>query len=189
MAPDPLCSSLVYEKGRIGWQQYILPMHTSEEHCWSGGRLITLVWGPVEDVIGRLCSCQELFTPSSFSPNGTSESIKTIITAIPESKEIILGCQRKHGKVVWSYLVRNLLDVHLARQPIIASIFCVFLVWMLCWLQQSRIGPTLNQPLLEDADGAFWSLLAGCWWEAEIYVCVGWGADVINSHVFTPTIA
>lgn len=92
--------------------------------CWSGGRLITPVWGLVEDIIGGLHSCQELFTPSSFSPNGTSESIKTIITAIPESKEIILGCQRKHGKVVWSYLVRNLLDVHLARQPITASIFC-----------------------------------------------------------------
>lgn len=73
-----------------------------------------------------LCSCQEPFTPSRFSPNGTSESIKTIITAIPESKEIILGCQEKHGKGVWSYLVRNLLDMHLARQPITASISSVF---------------------------------------------------------------
>lgn len=39
-----------------------------------------------------LCCCQEPFTPSSSLPNGTSESIKTIITANPtESKEIILG--------------------------------------------------------------------------------------------------
>lgn len=87
-----------------------------------------------------LCSCQEPFTPSRFSPNGTSESIKTIITAIPESKEIILGCQGKHGKGVWSYLVRNLLDMHLARQAITASIsggfflFFFFVVWILCWL-------------------------------------------------------
>lgn len=113
--------------------------------CWSGGRLITPVWGLVEDIIGGLYSCQELFTPSSFSPNGTSESIKTIITAIPESKEIILGCQRKHGKVVWSYMVRNLLDVHLARQPITASIFCGrgVSVRILCWLQQSCCPPAI----------------------------------------------
>lgn len=56
-------------------------------------KLITLVWGLV---MGHhhpaLCCCQEPFTPSSSSPNGTSESIKTIITANPtESKEIILG--------------------------------------------------------------------------------------------------
>lgn len=78
-----------------------------------------------------LSSCQEPFTPSRFSPNGTSESIKTIITAIPESKEIILGCQGKHGKGVWSYLVRNLLDMHLARQPITALISRVFFFFFL----------------------------------------------------------
>lgn len=79
-----------------------------------------------------LCSCQEPFTPSRFSPNGTSESIKTIITAIPESKEIILGCQGKHGKGVWSYLLRNLLDMHLARQAITASISGIF-VFFFSW--------------------------------------------------------
>lgn len=94
-----------------------------------------------------LCSCQEPFTPSRFTPNGTSEPIKTIITAIPESKEIILGCQGKHGKGVWSYMVRNLLDMHLARQPITALISCIFfppLVWILCWLfHRTRSQPTI----------------------------------------------
>lgn len=92
-----------------------------------------------------LSSCQEPFTPSRFSPNGTSESIKTIITAIPESKEIILGCQRKHGKGVWSYLVRNLLDMHLARQPITALISRgFFFSWILCWLlHRTRSQPTI----------------------------------------------
>lgn len=98
-----------------------------------------------------LCSCQEPFTPSRFSPNGTSESIKTIITAIPESEEIILGCQGKHGKGVWSYLVRNLLDMHLGRQAITASISCeffffFFVVWIFCWLlHQTRSQPTIVQ--------------------------------------------
>lgn len=139
-----------------------------------------------------LCSCQEPFTPSRFSPNGTSESIKTIITAIPESKEIILGCQGKHGKGVWSYLVRNLLDMHLARQAITASISGGFFVVFFRGLNTLLIAALdllSNRPLFEDAGGAFWSLLVGSWWETEIYVCVGWGADVINNRVFTPTIA
>lgn len=102
----------------------------------------------MEDIIGRaLCSCQEPFTPSSSSPNGTSESIKTIITAIPESREIILGCQRKVGKGIWSYLVRDLLDVHLARQPITAEIFCVFpglnTLLIAAELHRTRSQPTI----------------------------------------------
>lgn len=71
--------------------------------CCSGGQLITLVWGLVTGHHHpALCCCQEPFTPSSSSPNGTSESIKTIITANPaESKEIILGGQGKHSWGVW----------------------------------------------------------------------------------------
>lgn len=119
--------------------------------CSIGGQLIIPVWGRVA---GRhhpaLCCCQESFTPSSASPNGTSESIKTIITASPESKGIILGCQGKHISGVWSYLLKDLLDMHLARQPIMALIFCICVVWMQCWLQQSCL-----------ADPALWSLLAG----------------------------
>lgn len=103
-----------------------------------------------------LCSCQEPFTPSRFSPNGTSESIKTIIIAIPESEDIILGCQEKHGEDVSSYLVRNLLDMHLARQPITASIsqvFVFFLVWILCWL----LHRTCSQPTV--VRGYRWCIL------------------------------
>lgn len=65
--------------------------------CCSGGQLITLVWGLV---MGHhqpaLCCCQEPFTPSISSPNGTSKSIKTIITAnSTESKEIIFRSSKK----------------------------------------------------------------------------------------------
>lgn len=139
-----------------------------------------------------LCSCQEPFTPSRFSPNGTSESIKTIITAIPESKEIILDCQEKDGKGFWRYLVRNLLDMHLARQPITAScvfvLFCFaffFLVWTLCSLlywthSQTTIVPECRWCFLN----GFGGLGVG-----NRNLCVGWGADVINNCVFTPTIA
>lgn len=102
-------------------------------------QLITPVWGLVTGHHQQaLCCCQEPFTPSSFSPNGTSESIKTIITASPtESKEIILGGQGKHRWGVWIYLSRERLDVHLARQPVTFSIFCIRLVWIHWWLQHN----------------------------------------------------
>lgn len=139
--------------------------------CSSGGQLITLVWGLMTGHHQpALCCCQEPFTPSSFSPNGTSESIKTIITANPiESKEIILGGQRKHGWGVWIFLSREQLDVHLARQPITVSIFCICLVWIHWWSQQGFLrrckgGRSLemNRPLFEHADPVFWSHLGGC---------------------------
>lgn len=102
-------------------------------------QLITPVWGLVTGHHQQaLCCCQEPFTPSSSSPNGTSESIKTIITASPtESKEIILGGQGKHRWGVWIYLSREWHDVHLARQPITFSSFCYCLVWIRWWLQHS----------------------------------------------------
>lgn len=111
--------------------------------CRSSGQLITLVWGLVTGHHHpALCCCQEPFTPSSFSPNGTSESIKTIITANPtESKEIILGGQRKHGWGVWIYLSGERVDVHLARQPITVSIVCICLVWIHWRSQQGFFFP------------------------------------------------
>lgn len=136
--------------------------------CCSGGQLITLVWGLVTaHHQPALCYCQEPFTPSSSSPNGTSESIKTIITAYPpESKEIILDCQGKHGWGVWIYLTRDHLDMHLARQDITVLIFSICLVWMHCWSQQGFLrrcadSLSLNWPLFEDADPASWALLVG----------------------------
>lgn len=124
-----------------------------------------------------LCSCQEPFTPSRFSPNGTSESIETINTAIPESKEIILGCQGKRGKGVWRYLVRNLLDMHLARQPFTASISHVFfLVWILCWLlHRTRSQPTIVRACMWCILIALGGLLVGrrnlclCWMRRRHY--------------------
>lgn len=136
--------------------------------CCTGGQLITLVWGLMTAHHQLpLCCCQEPFTPSSSSPNGTSESIKTIITANPpESKEIILDCQGKHGWGVWLYRTRDLLDMHLARQAITILIFRICLVRMPCWSQQgflrrSRYSLSLNWSLCEDSDPAFWSLLVG----------------------------
>lgn len=148
----------------------------------SGVHLITLVWGLVTGHHQpALCRCQEPFTPSSFSPNGTSESIKTIITANPaESKEIILGGQGKHGWGIWMYLSRELLDVHLARQPITVSIFPIRLVWIHWWSQQGFLYRckggcrlAMNPPMLR-ADPAFftlsWWAQAVVWWGREIYV-------------------
>lgn len=141
----------------------------------SGGQLITLVWGLVTGHHQpAVCCCQEPFTPSISSPNGTSESIKTIITANPtERKEIIFGGQVKHGWGVWIYLYRERLDVHLARKPITVPIFCMCLVWLHWWLHQGLASKgllhrytgncslTMNWQLFEHADPAFWSLLVG----------------------------
>lgn len=138
------------------------------ELCSSGGQLITLVWGLVTGHHQpALCCCQEPFTPSSSSPNGTSESIKTIITANPtESKEIILGGHGKHGWGVWIYLSSEWLDVHLASQLI--TVFCLCLVWIHWWSQQGFLqrckgdrSLEMNWPLFEHTDTAFWSLLVG----------------------------
>lgn len=138
--------------------------------CISSSQLITLVWGLVTGHHQpALCGCQEPFTPSSSSANGTSESIKTIITAhLTESKEIILGGQEKHGWGVWIYLSREGLDVHLVRQPITVSILCIYLLWIHWWSQQGFLhqykgnhGLAMNQALFEHADPAFWSLLVG----------------------------
>lgn len=100
--------------------------------CCSAGQLITLVWGLLTGhQQSALCCCHEPFTPSSSTSNGTSESIKTIITAnSTESKEIILGHQGKCSGGFWIYLSREQLDMHLARQPITVSISCICLVWI-----------------------------------------------------------
>lgn len=121
-------TAVYFERARVGGALVL---------CCSGGQLITQVWGLVTGHHHpALCCCQEPFTPSSSAPNGTSESIKTIITANPtESGEIILACRCKHGWRVWIYLTGDLLDMLLAGQPIIVSAFCICLVWIHRWLR------------------------------------------------------
>lgn len=151
--------------------------------CRSSGQLITLVWGLVTGHHHpALCCCQEPFTPSSFSPNGTSESIKTIITANPtESKEIILGGQRKHGWGVWIYLSGERVDVHLARQPITVSIVCICLVWIHWRSQQGFFFPFRDAKellIVHRCRSCILISLGGrrplVWWETEIYVWLCW---------------
>lgn len=168
--------------------------------CCSGGQLINLVWGLV---MGHhqpaLCCCQEPFTPSISSPNGTSKSIKTIITAnSTESKEIILGHQRKHGLGVWIYLSREQLDVHLARQPITVSIFCICLVWIHWWPQQGFFSGESQLPHNEPAVvwpcrccslsslGGPGNLFSGK--QKSMSDCVRLGTNLISGHVFTLTM-
>lgn len=150
--------------------------------CSIGGQLIIPVWGRVA---GRhhpaLCCCQESFTRSSSSPNGTSESIKTIITASPESKEIILGCQEKHSSSVWSYLLKDLLDMH-SPDNLLRPWYSVFVLCE-CNADYSRVALQILHCDLS------WQALAVVWWEPEIYVCVEWGSDLINNHVSTPITA
>ena len=149
--------------------------------CCSGGQLITFVWGLLTGHHQlALCCCHEPFNPSSSSPNGTSESIKTIISAnSTESKEIILGHQGKHDWSFWIYLSRELLDVHLARQPIMASIFCIYLVWI-HWCSQQGFIPwkeiAASQPIgccltmqILHFDLSWWARVCD-WWETKIYV-------------------
>lgn len=145
--------------------------------CCSGGQLITQVWGLVTGHHHpALCCCQEPFTPSSSSPNGTSESIKTIITANPtESGEIILACRSKHGWRVWTYLSGDLLDMLLAGQPITVSAFCICLVWIHRWLRRSFLRA-------RTASLARWALV---WLETEIYDCLVLdGVQTLSTTVF-----
>lgn len=135
----------------------------------SGGQLITQVW---DLVTGHhhpaLRCCQEPFTPSSSLPNGTSESIKTIITANPtQSKEIILACRSKHGRGVWVYLSGDLLDMHSAGQGISVWILRICLVWMNGWLQE---GFSPRSHKVWPSRWAFFFV----WLETEIYDCRCW---------------
>lgn len=98
----------------------------------SDGQLITQVWGLVTGHHHpALCCCQESFTASNSLPNGTSESIKTIITANPtQSREIILAWRSKHGWGISVYLSEDLLDMQSAAQAIPVWILHICLVWM-----------------------------------------------------------
>lgn len=147
-------------------------------------KLITLVWGLV---MGHhhlaLCCCQEPFTPSSSSPNGTSESIKTIITANPtESKEIILGVKENMAG-----MSGHLLDMHLARQPITVSIFSICLVLLNLAPRATRAwlwtGCCLGRQILH-ADLSWWAW-AVVWWTTEIYVWLCWiEVQTLSTTVF-----
>lgn len=177
-------------------------------HCHgSAGAL--LQWRPVNNPSvrssdGASSACSVLLSgaiyPSISSPNGTSKSIKTIITAnSTESKEIILGHQRKHGLGVWIYLSREQLDVHLARQPITVSIFCICLVWIHWWPQQgffsgeSQLLPR-NEPAVVwpcrccilSSLGGTGNLFSGK--QKSMSDCVRLGTDLISGHVFTLTM-
>lgn len=131
--------------------------------CWrwcdSGGQLITLVWGLVTGYHPpALCCCQEPFTPSSSSANGTSESIKTIITANPtESKGNYFRWSRK------TWLRRSNLSVqrvalwtYIATQPITVSIFYTYPLQIHRWSQRGfspaygNCSLAMNQPLFEN---------------------------------------
>ena len=156
--------------------------------CSSGGQLITPVWGLVTGYHQpALCCCQEPFTPSSSSANGTSESIKTIITANPtESKEIILGGQGKHGWSISIYLSRECLDVHLAPQPITVAIFCIYAAantpmitagggfsCITTAAAASRWSIHCITTQILHFDLSWWARAVG-WWETEIYLWLRW---------------
>lgn len=152
----------------------------------SGGQLITQVW---DLVTGHhhpaLCCCQEPFTPSSSLPNGTSESIKTIITANPtQSKEIILACRSKHGRGVWVYLSGDLLDMHSAGQGISVWILRICLVWMNGWLQEGF------SPLSHKGWPSRWAFFFCLVGNRNLWLPMLDGVQtLINHHVFPPTTA
>lgn len=138
----------------------------------SAGQLITQVW---DLVTGHhhpaLCCCQEPFTPSSSLPNGTSESIKTIITANPtQSREIIFACRSKHGRGVWVCLSGDLLDMHSAGPAITIWILRICLVWMNGLLRLSF------SPRSHKAQPSRWTFFFFflVWLETEIYDCRCW---------------
>lgn len=150
----------------------------------SDAQLITQVWGLVTGHHHpALCCCQESFTASNSLPNGTSESIKTIITANPtQSREIILACWSKHGWGISVYLSQDLLDMQSAGQAIAVWILHICLVWMNGWLRQS-----------------FWPCSHKVWRSRCNFFPLGnrnlslWMLDgvktLINHHVFPPTTA
>lgn len=146
----------------------------------SGGQLITQVW---DLVTGHhhpaLCCCQEPFTPSSSLPNGTSQSIKTIITANPtQSKEIILACRSKHGRGVWVYLSGDLLDMHSAGQGISVWILRICLVWMDGWLQEGF------SPRSHKVWPSRWAFFLFGWKQKSMTADVGWSADPYQPPCF-----
>lgn len=190
---------------RTGGQCYILSIYVSLSGgalvlCSSGGQLITPVWGLVTGHHQpALCCCQEPFTPSSSLANGTSESIKTIITAnLTESKEIILGGQGKHGWGVWIYLSRAWCAL---SQTAYYSLDLVYL----SSVNKLRTAAGFSPGSTKASADQQWTghcpcrcciliSLGGLEWlfggkQKSMSGCVGLGTDLINNHVFTPTMA
>lgn len=153
----------------------------------SGGQLITQVW---DLVTGHhhpaLCCCQEPFTPSSSLPNGTSESIKTIITANPtQSREIIFACRSKHGRGVWVCLsVRGSAWYALSR----TSHYNLDPLYLSCvneWLIAAWFFTSLSQLLTTFFFGG-----GGLVGNRNLWLPVLDGVQtLINRYVFPPTTA
>lgn len=150
----------------------------------SSGQLITQVWGLVTGHHHpALWCCQESFTASHSLPNGTSESIKTIITANPtQSREIILACSSKHGWGIWVYLSEDLLNMQSAGQDIPVWILRICLVWMNGWLQQGF--PQCSHKVCRSR----WAFFSFGNRNLSLWLLDG-VKTLINYHVFPPTTA